>query len=123
MIFTCEKTLTIKKRKMHYYKKRKDKTMDQYKLSRYEQETIILFNEEESTARIETFNSRIIREVEKAQKNCPEIICEERREGYGCYILPKKLIKIHTPRIISEEEKAMRTEIVRNARKKRTKDR
>ena len=74
-------------------------------LTRYEQETIILFNEEEDTARIETFNGRLLRECEKAQKNCPEIICEEKTDGYGVYIVPKKLVKIHNPRILSEETK------------------
>lgn len=74
-------------------------------LSRYEQETIILFNEEEAKARVETFNGRIIREIEKAAKNCAEIVCETRSKGYGVYELPKKLIKVHAPRILSEEEK------------------
>lgn len=73
-------------------------------LSRHEQETVILFNEEEPNARIETFNGRIIRETEKAAKNCAEIVCEERKNGYGVYRVPKKLIKIHAPRVLSETQ-------------------
>ena len=80
-------------------------------LTNYEKETIILFNEEEATARIETFNGRLLRECEKAQKNCPEIICEEKTDGYGVYIVPKKLVKIHTPRILSETEKKRMSEV------------
>lgn len=79
--------------------------MENYNLTRYEKETIILFNEEETTARIETFNGRILRQLEKAAKSCDDVICEERHDDYGVYTLPKKLIKIHTPRIVSEEEK------------------
>lgn len=93
--------------------------MENYNLTRYEQETIILFNEEEATARIETFNGRLLREIEKAQKNCYEIVCEERKDNYGVFILPKKLIKIHTPRIVSEEERSMRAEIMKNNRNKK----
>ena len=79
--------------------------MEKYNLTRYEKETVILFNEEETTATVETFNGRLLRQLEKAAKACDDVICEERHGDYGAYILPKKLIKIHTPRIVSEEEK------------------
>ena len=74
-------------------------------LTRYEKETIILFNEEEATARVETFNGRLLRQLEKAANACEEVICEERHDDYGVYVVPKKLVKIHTPKILTEEEK------------------
>ena len=92
-------------------------------LTRYEQETIILFNEEENTARIETFNGRLLRQIEHAQKNCPEIICEEKTDGYGVYIVPKKTIKIHAPIKFSEETKKKHLENLMKIREtKKAKD-
>lgn len=88
-------------------------------LPRYEKETIILFNEEEDTARVETFNGRLLSQLEKAGKACDDVICEERHDDYGVYTLPKKLVKIHTPRIVSEEERSMRAEIMKNNRREK----
>ena len=93
--------------------------MEKYNLTRYEKETIIIFNEEETTARVETFNGRLLRQLEKAANACNDVICEERHDDYGVYTLPKKLIKVHTPRIVSEEERSMRAEIMKNNRKKK----
>ena len=72
-------------------------------LTRHEKETIILFNEEEPTARVETFNGRIIREAEKAATKSSDVICEERSEGYGVYTLPKTFVKIRGTQNISDE--------------------
>ena len=88
-------------------------------ISRYEKETIILFNEEEDTARVETFNGRLLRQLEKAGNACADVICKERHDDYGVYTLPKKLVKIHTPRIVSEEERSMRAEIMKNNRREK----
>ena len=73
-------------------------------LTNFEKETIIIFNEAEPTARIETFNSRIIREAEKAAARSADVVREERRENkHGAYTMPKTYIKI---RAASVAEKA-----------------
>ena len=90
-------------------------------LTRYEKETIILFNEEEATARVETFNGRLLRQLEKAANACEEVICEERHDDYGVYILPKKLITIHTPMRLSDEARAKLSERAKTLRVERLK--
>ena len=69
-----------------------------------EKETIILFNEAEDTAEVETFNARLLGQLRKVE-NCEGVICKESEKGYGVYIVPKTMIKIHAPRQLSEKEK------------------
>ena len=78
-----------------------------YKLTRTEKETVILFNEEDGTAAIETFNPRLLRQLRKVSTS-DGVICEEERPGYGAYIIPKTMIKIYAPppkRELTEEQK------------------
>ena len=57
-----------------------------------ERETIIRFKEEANTARIETVNAGLLRELDKAVKTNADIICEERTEESGVFVLPKRLL-------------------------------
>ena len=57
-----------------------------------EKETIIRFKEEANTARIETVNAGLLRELDKAVKTNEDIICEERTEESGVFVLPKRLL-------------------------------
>ena len=93
--------------------------MEKYNLTRYEKETIIIFNEEETTARAETFNGRLLRQLEKAANACNDVICEEKHDDYGVYTLPKKLIKIHTPLKLSDEAREKMAERARALSDKR----
>ena len=88
------------------------------KLSNYEKETIILFNEDEPTARVETFNGRLIRELKKIE-GCDGVNCEEKADGYAVYTIPKKLVKIRTPRQLSDEERAETVERLKAGREAR----
>ena len=72
-------------------------------MTNYEKETIILFNEEEQTARIETFNGRLLRRLRKISES-EGVSCEEDDGKYGVYEIPKTMIKIHAPRVISVSE-------------------
>ena len=74
-------------------------------LSNLERETIILFNEKEQTARVETFNARLLNQLSRAERATDAVICEEREDRYGVYTVPKALVKIHVPRPMSEERK------------------
>ena len=84
-----------------------------YKLTMQERETVILFNEADGTAEIETFNPRLLRQLRKVSTS-DGVICEEERPGYGAYIIPKTMIKIQAPRTISEE---LRAEYIKRAKK------
>ena len=69
-------------------------------MARYEQETIIGFNEEEKTAGIYTHNKVLRQKLEALARDRPE----------DCrlvdYTIPKSWIKIAPPRIASEAQKA-----------------
>lgn len=77
------------------------------KLSRLEQETIIIFNEEEPTATIQTYNGRLKRRLEQIKQNRPN---EVSHDYNGDYIIPKGWIKINPKVVLSDEERAKRAE-------------
>ena len=68
--------------------------------SRLEQETIILFNEEENSATIQVYNGRLRRRLEQLHSERPG---EVSRDYNGDYIIPKGWIKINPGQILSAE--------------------
>ena len=78
-----------------------------------ERETIVLFNEAEATADIETPNAALRRRLEAIRRERPEDITLIRRNGYAdTYIFPKKWVKIIPPRRATEKQR----EHLKNAR-------
>ena len=71
-------------------------------LSRLEQETIILFNEQEQTAEVFTYNGRMRRELSALAETRPD---EVKREGNETYIIPKRWVKIRASRILTDEQR------------------
>ena len=71
----------------------------------YEKETVILYNEEEKTAHIETANRSLIDRLDSFCEQSDDIKCVKVHEPFKDYILPKKWIKIRMPRQYTEEEK------------------
>ena len=70
-----------------------------------ERETIILFNEGEMTAEIETSNVAIKRRLEVIQREHSEEITLVRHSEYAdTYIFPKKWIKIIPPRKATKKQ-------------------
>ena len=65
-------------------------------LTNLEKETVILFNEGDQTAQVETFNSRLLRQLRKVA-TCEGVSCEEDEPTYGVYVIPKSMIKIRAP--------------------------
>jgi hypothetical protein len=83
------------------------------KLSRIERETIILFNEYEATAEIETCNNAMRRRFEAIRRKHPEDVTLVRYDKYGdTYTFPKAWVKIIPPRENTEKQ----LEQLRNAR-------
>jgi len=76
-------------------------------MKRIEQETIVIFNEEEPTASVQIYNSRLKKKLEKAHAERPS---EVFRDAGGDYIIPKSWIKINPTRILSEKERQRRAE-------------
>ena len=80
-------------------------------LSRYEQETIIRFNEEEREAVIFTYNRALQRQLDKLAEDRPgevSVIYAE-SEGSGAaakeYRIHKQWVKVRPPRVLSVEER------------------
>ena len=74
------------------------------KLTKYEKETIINFNQEETMASIYTCDESIIRQLDKLVKKDPRITLDAKDEHSKTYIVSKKAIKIRLPRILSEKK-------------------
>lgn len=72
------------------------------KLTRYEMETVIVFNEEEKTAVVSTFNKRLKRILDKCIEEGDENVTVDSRGDYKC---PKSYIRIRPPRKMTEEQK------------------
>lgn len=85
-------------------------------LTKYEQETIINYNNEEKTASIFTYDKSLIRKLDKrlAEASDIKLIC--RGEDFAEYSLPKKWIKVSFPRQYSDEQRAEMAERMRAAR-------
>ena len=67
------------------------------RLSKYEQETIILYNEEEATASVYTHDPKLMEKLERLSMEYPDKIYTERKEHPGAvsYIVPKKCVMVH----------------------------
>ena len=77
-------------------------------LSRYEQETIIVYNEEDKTANVYTHSAAMHRRLDKLAQVQPDE-CKTGRvshDGQAAeYTVPKSWVKIKPPRIASEKQK------------------
>lgn len=72
------------------------------KLTNLEKETIILFNEAETTASIQVHSSRLRRRLDQLHAERPE---EVSLDHNGDFVIPKGWIKVNPKRIISEKER------------------
>ena len=70
------------------------------KLSAYERETIILFNETSEPAEVFTYNKKMIRKLERLVRMFPGEFKVKSDNGAGgmTYIVPKNRILISTPK-------------------------
>ena len=90
-------------------------------LSGIEQETIVNFNEAETSASVYTFNGSFKKKLRVLSEDFPQDVICERIDEYGgaTYSMPKKWIKINAPKILSEEQKtALRERLQSNLRQK-----
>jgi len=79
------------------------------KLSLYERETIINFNESEATASVYTMNRALQNRLKRlAEDRSGDCVLEHTSKADNAveYIIPKRWIKISPPRIMSEAQRA-----------------
>lgn len=86
------------------------------KLSRYEQETTINFNEEEATASVYTHNKKLIQKLTRLSQKCPgKIIAESKGHGAASFTIPKGCVSIREPysdaRRAADSKRAKETQI------------
>lgn len=91
-------------------------------LTKYEQETIINYNNEEKTASIFTYDKSLIRKLDKRLAESSDIKLIRRDEDFAEYSLPKKWIKVSFPRQYSDEQRAEMAERMRAARSMNNED-
>ena len=74
-------------------------------LSRYEKESIILFNEEEAEAEVYTYNQSLKQKLRRMAKESPKDCVFVEKNGFGgeTYRISKKLVQIRKP--YSEERR------------------
>jgi len=77
------------------------------KLSNYEKETIILFNEAEKTASVYTHNTALREQLAALCGSHPEQVRRTADNGHGglTFELPKKWLKITPPRELSPAQR------------------
>lgn len=85
-------------------------------LTKYEQETIINYNNEEKLAYISTYDKSLMRKLDSRIADNPDIKLVKHTEDYAEYTLPKKWIKVSFPRQLSDEQRAEMAERMRAAR-------
>lgn len=76
------------------------------KLSRAEQETIIRYDQEESTVVCFTSDPVLIRKLDKLYLESSEIQRTKQGDYFGEYVFPKKWLKVRMPRQLSDEKRS-----------------
>lgn len=91
-------------------------------LTRAEQETIVIFNEEEPQASVYTYNRSLKKNLRELSEKFPQNVTFEREDGRGgeTFLIPKKWIKVRAPRIVSEEEREKRAAFLKANLSKKT---
>lgn len=69
------------------------------KLSKYEAETVVCYNEEETTASVYTHNNQLIKKLKRLAEKYPDKVKLERPEHGGAvsYLVPKSCVSIREP--------------------------
>lgn len=87
-------------------------------LSKYEQETIYRYDQEGRMATCFTHDKALIRRMDKLAENDTEIIVVKEGEGWKEYKLPKKYIKVRSPRKLSDEQRKEMADRMRSLARK-----
>lgn len=91
-----------------------------YKYTKYEQETIINYNQGEEEASIYTYDPALKRKLDKACIKYPDAFALESSDKWGAksYITSKKYISVKMPRTQTAEQREKQKEHMANMRSK-----
>ena len=89
--------------------------------TKYEQETIILFNEGEAAASIYTYNTSLQHTLVSLCESHPAQVRQTGNNGIGAltFEIPKKWVKVSPPRVLSEAQKKVLEDMNRKNRERR----
>jgi len=77
-----------------------------YNLTKYEMETIINYNEEESIASIYTCSKVLIKKLDTYCKKRPDVYKTVKVDSPSkTYTVPKKYISVRLPKVLTEKQK------------------
>lgn len=90
-------------------------------LTLYERETIINFNEKESTASVFSCNRKLLRQMQELCEKYPELVQSVSQSGSGglTYTIPKKWVRIVPPQVRSEAQKQVLEDVNRRRRERK----
>ena len=88
------------------------------KLTKYEQETIINYNQEEKTASCFTYDRALIRKLDEFVQNGEAITVVREGDGWKEYKFPKKCVKVRFPRKLSDEQRQEMAERMKRVMRK-----
>lgn len=94
-----------------------------YKLSKYEMETTINWNEEEAICSCFTYSKALQRKLDGFYSKSLLISRAEMGDGGVRYTFPKKWVRVVLPCVLTEEEREKRALRIREAREKRNRER
>lgn len=77
------------------------------KHSKTEQETVILYNQEDKTATICTEDPALMRKLDNLSGVDPRLHVRESRNGYREYEVPKKWVRVSKPREMTDEQRQL----------------
>lgn len=91
--------------------------MEGSKLTKEEQETIIIYNNADSNAIISTYDKKLIDAINAKMGDFNEEITSLKSgEGFAEYTCPKKWVKVRMPNKLSRENRAERSERMKSIR-------
>lgn len=84
-------------------------------LSRIEQETIIIFNEEEAAASVYTYNGALKRKLSGLCESRPDKAKQTKDDGHGglTFVVPKRWIKVNAGLNLTDEQRRARADAAR----------
>ena len=86
-------------------------------LSKYEQETIINYNQEEPHASCFTYDKALMRKLDNLIEKGEAITLVREGDGWKEYSFPKKCIRVRFPRKLSEEQRQKMANRMKSIRK------
>lgn len=92
------------------------------RLTKYEMETIIRFNEEEAEAVCDTCNKSLMRRLDGLSEKSSTVTVVSASEYSRTYKFPKRWIRVQMPRVLTEEERQKLSERARLNFGKNTKE-